>query len=209
MGCPAACRACAVADGRNLPSDGGCNMSERYDNDWIASLLDGESRLGQTAPQELLVEAGIRSAHTVVDIGCGPGFLTFPAAQIVGATGHVYAVDIEQKMIDLVSNEAAARGVIHISALIGSGTEVPLPDGSADFGICALVLHYSPDRDSRVKLLADARRVLRPVGRMLVIDRQLGEEEVGALLRDAGFEHDRPHPLRENAYRIIATRPAL
>ena len=182
-------------------------MSERYDDEWIAMLLDGESRLGRTAPRELLVDAGVRESDTLVDIGCGPGFLTFPAAQVVGPGGHVYAVDIERKMVDLVRTRAAEQGLDHVTTLVGSGDSVPLPDGRADFAITALILHYQPDDVVRLRLLRDVRRVLRPGGRMLVIDRQLGSEAVGALLAEAGLEHCEPRPMRENAYRLTAARP--
>ena len=187
--------------------DWGQVMSERYEDEWIARLLDGESRLGGTAPEELLADAGVRESDTVVDTGCGPGFLTLPAARLVGPGGHIYAVDIEQKMVDLVRARAAEDGLGHVTALLGAPDSVPLPEGSADFAITALILHYQPDDVVRLRLLTDVRRVLRPGGRVLVIDRQLGAEAVAALLAEAGLEHGEPRDMRENAYRLIATRP--
>ena len=164
-------------------------MSERYGDEWIASLLDKEARLGQTTPAELL--AGLGEGHTVVGVGCGPGFLTFPAADIVGPEGRVYAVD---------------RGLTNITTVLTAGENVPVADGTADFAICALVLHYRPDFDSRAALVKDIHRVLRPGGRLLIGDRSLGQEEISALLKQADLAHDGPNPLEGNAYTMTATR---
>ena len=184
-------------------------MSERYDDEWVAKLLNAESRLGGTAPRDLLTGAGVRERHVVVDVGCGPGFLTLPAAEIVGPHGHVYAADIEQQMLDLVQNSAADRGLSNVTTVLSTGETVPLPDRTADFAICSLVLHYYEDSVSRVAMLRDLGRLLRPDGRLFIIDRSLGSEEVASLLREAQLEYGEPQPLEEDAYKIIASRPTV
>ena len=181
-------------------------MSERYGDEWMAGLLDVEARLGQTTPAELLTDLGLGEGHTLVDVGCGPGFLTFPAAEIVGPKGRVFAVDIEPKMLDLVRGQAADLGLTNITSVSSTGDNVAVADGTADFAVCALVLHYRPDFASRVVLLGDIGRVLRPEGRLLIVDRSLGSEEIGALLEEADLAYDGPHPLEGNAYKMIATR---
>lgn len=50
-------------------------------------------------PYKLLHEAGLKKGHTVLEAGCGPGFLTIPAAKRVGDEGHVYAVDIHPRAV--------------------------------------------------------------------------------------------------------------
>ena len=101
-------------------------MSPRYDGDWTASMLDAEGRLGSTIPEELLVGVGLSERQTVVDFGCGPGFLTVPAAKVVGPLGRVYAVDIEQRMLDVVEARAADAGVENVSAVLSPGGKTPL-----------------------------------------------------------------------------------
>ena len=86
-------------------------MSPRYDAEWIGNLLDTERRLGGVGPEEFLKNAGLRSGDTVVDVGCGPGFMTLPAAELVGPNGRVYAVDIKQPMLNLVDTRAAEAGL--------------------------------------------------------------------------------------------------
>ena len=183
-------------------------MADRYTDEWVATLLDAESRMGTSSPHELLTAAGIVEGITVVDVGCGPGFLSLPAAEIVGPEGHVYAVDIESKMVDLVRAEAADRGLSNVTTLRTNGDRVALADGIADFAICALVLHYKDDDDARAGVLRDIARLLKPGGGLLVIDRPLGYENLSELLRDTGFTFGEAQPMLLKAYSVIATSPA-
>ena len=144
-------------------------MCARYDEEWIASLLDAEDRLGDTTPEQCLRDAGVSAGQTVVDYGCGPGLFTFPAAEIVGPSGVVYAVDIEPRMTALIANRAAELGVHNVAALLNEGA-APLPDGAADFLILAQVLHYPDDRDDRVAMARDVARLLKAGGRALVVE---------------------------------------
>jgi ubiquinone/menaquinone biosynthesis C-methylase UbiE len=145
---------------------------------------------------------------TVVDLGCGPGFLSFPAAEIVGGEGHVYAVDIESKMVDLVRAEATRRKLSNITTLRTNGDRVALADNIADFSICALVLHYKDDDRARAVVLHDIARLLKPSGKLLLIDRPLGYENLSELLQNTGFTFGPEQPMLLQAYSVIATSPA-
>lgn len=182
-------------------------MANRYTDEWVATLLDAESRVGRSTPREMLTGAGVTEGITVVDVGCGPGFLSFPAAEIVGPDGRVYAVDIESKMVDLVRDEAAKRGLDNVTTLRTNGDRVALADDTADFAICALVLHYKDDDDARTGVLRDIARLLKPGGTLLLIDRPLGYEHLSELLRDAGFTFGEAQPMLLKAYSVIATGP--
>ena len=192
-------------------------MSPRYDGDWTATMLDAEGRLGSTIPEELLAGIGLSERQTVVDFGCGPGFLTVPAAKVVGPLGRVYAVDIEQRMLDVVEARAADAGVENVSAVLSPGGKTPLADGIADFVVCGLVIHDAPGPEGRVELAREAGRMLRSSGRMLVIEwtpqpgddksRRMTSEETTRVLLDAGFELDEPKPLGNRQYMIVARWP--
>ncbi len=145
-------------------------MSPRYDHEWVAQMLDADERLDGVEPHEFLSDAGLRKGDTVVDYGCGPGYLTVPAAEIVGPKGMVYAVDVERKMVELVESRASEAGLANVTAVFSDGGRTPLPDAIADFAICALVLHYRDDYAGRLALAKDMAGLIRPGGRALVVE---------------------------------------
>ena len=191
-------------------------MSPRYDEEWVARLLDAEDRLGTTDPREFLAASGLSERQAVVDFGCGPGFFTLPAATIVGPLGRVYAVDVEQKMLDLVGRTATSNGHQNVHTVLSTGQGVPLADGIADFAICVLVLHYPEDLAGRVGIAREIARLVRPAGALLIVNwtpqegddngSRLSSEQMAAILRGAGFEPDAPRPRGESQYAMTARR---
>ena len=94
-------------------------MSPRYDKEWIAGLLDSDKRLGPLSPEEFLRQSGLMDGMSVVDYGCGPGLFTMAAANVVGAQGLVYALDIEldldsgaekKELLEALQGHVLARG---------------------------------------------------------------------------------------------------
>jgi arsenite methyltransferase len=104
----------------------------------------------------------LRPGERVVDIGAGPGFLAAEMAAEVGAGGRVFAVDPSASMREL----ARARGV-DFAIEDGSAEALPLPDDAVDVAVATQVLEYVPDVPGA---LAELRRVLRPGGRVLLLD---------------------------------------
>ncbi len=193
-------------------------MSPRYDQKWIESMLNTETRLGTTSPEILLTSTGLGPGQTVADIGCGPGLFTTPAAHVVGPQGRVYAVDTEQTMLDLVDARSAEEGLAHVVTVLSDGNMIPLPDSVVDYAICGLLLHDRPDFTGRVAMARDIRRTVQPGGRILVIEwtpqsgdergRRLTPEETGDILSAARLDFEGPHPLGERQYMMTATRPS-
>ncbi|MDE0027003.1 MAG: class I SAM-dependent methyltransferase, partial [Spirochaetaceae bacterium] len=140
-------------------------MSERYTEEWVASLLDADRRFGAAGPGELL--AGAAPGATVVDYGCGPGYFTLAAARMVGPEGKVYAVDLEPRMVELVRRRAAEAGLANVAAVASDGTRADLPDAVADYIICVQIMHYAEGRGDRVAIARDLSRLLNAGGSVL------------------------------------------
>ena len=193
-------------------------MSPRYDAEWIDRMLDAESRLGGVEPEQFLKNAGLRSGDTAVDVGCGPGFMTLPAAELVGPDGRVFAVDIKERMLDLVSKRAADLGLDNVTTVFNAGEGISVPDGVADFALCGLVLHYCPDEAGREALVRDIGRMMKPGGRVLFIEHipqpaddakdRMTPEAMTALLEKAGFETSSPRELVDRQYVLVASAHA-
>ena len=101
----------------------------------------------------------------MLDVACGTGLVTFPAADAVGSSGAVVATDISEVMVARVAAEAARRGLSHISARRMDDEALEFDDRSFDVVLCALGLMYVPDPHAA---LTQMRRVLKPGGRASV-----------------------------------------
>ena len=185
-------------------------MSERYTEEWVASLLDVDTRFGSAGPDELL--AGAAPGGTVVDYGCGPGYFTLAAARRVGPAGTVYAVDLEPRMVELVRRRAADAGLSNVAAVASDGARAELPDGIADYIICVQIMHYADGRDGQTAVARDLHRLLKPDGRVLVAQWKpkratgLPYEELRAIMDDAGLTAAGAQSMTDDLYYTVARR---
>ena len=186
-------------------------MTNRYTDEWTASLLNPERMLSGLTPEDLMQEAGLHPGMTVVDYGCGPGLLTLLAAKKVGPAGKVYALDIYEGMVSLVQSRAVEAGLENVTALLNDGPEAPLPGGVADLILCTLVFHYKESRRDRQALADDLARLLKPGGCAMLVqwDDRAPYEETHDLLAAAGLKCGPPSPVVERQYRVKATKPSI
>ena len=117
----------------------------------------------------LLAPLELRRGHTVLDFGCGPGFLARGMAGLVGPSGQVYGVDLNARFVADATRRASE--VANVSYRLAEGDRIPLDDHAVDRVLCKNVLEYVPDAAAT---LAEFRRVLKPGGRMLAIDSDWG-----------------------------------
>jgi ubiquinone/menaquinone biosynthesis C-methylase UbiE len=178
----------------------------------IARLLS-EDRLGGITPKELLRGSGLKRGMVFADIGCGPGFFAIPAAKIVGKSGKVYAVDLQEEMLE----ELTAGGVpTNVFPVKSEENSIPIGGEFVDFVLLAYVLHEASDRE---EFLKEVWRVAKPGGRVLVLDWEKKEEDKGPpfsdrvpfdkaleLLTGAGFGIIEKGPLSPSHWRILAER---
>lgn len=97
-----------------------------------------------------------------MDLACGTGLVTFPAAEAVGPDGEVVATDISEAMTAEVSRLAQERGHRQVTARRMDAEELDFPDASFDVALCGLGLMYVPDPKAS---LTETRRVLKARGR--------------------------------------------
>lgn len=114
----------------------------------------------------VLAESGPRAHEEVVDIGCGTGLL---ALEFARRARKVWALDLSPGMVEAIGRNAADRGLGNIVALQADARSLPLPDESVDIAASCYTLHHVGD-DGKVMALEEAWRVLRPGGRLVVID---------------------------------------
>ncbi len=155
--------------------------------------------------------AAPHGGDTVVDVGAGTGLLTLALA---GSVARVWAVDISPSMCEYLRLKAAGARLENIEVIVASAVHLPFADGSADLVVSNYCLHHLNDPDKR-RALAEARRVLRPGGRLVLGDMMfslsLVDERDRRLLASKVMTIARRGPagvvrLAKNATRVLARR---
>jgi len=112
---------------------------------------------------ELLRTADLRAGERVLDVACGTGVITRAAAEQVGQTGTVTAVDLAPDMLEVAKATPAAGAPIEWHQ--ANAASLPLPDASYDVALCQMGLMFM---DDRTRALAELHRVLTPGGRVVI-----------------------------------------
>jgi demethylmenaquinone methyltransferase/2-methoxy-6-polyprenyl-1,4-benzoquinol methylase len=140
------------------------------DYDRIEALLALGS--GRWYRRQALLRAGLAAGMQVVDVGCGTGLVAREALGIIGARGSLVGVDPSPGMI--------AQAQLAGAALVAGRAEaIPRPDASAEFLSMGYALRHIDDVDVAFK---EFRRVLRPGGRLLVLEITRPESAIGRAL---------------------------
>jgi ubiquinone/menaquinone biosynthesis C-methylase UbiE len=179
-----------------------------------AALLAQEAeRRSWIDPADLMADLLPEKDACLVDVGAGAGFFALPAARRL-VRGTVLAVDRQRDMVGLIAQRARQQGLGNLRAVVADASALPAEDGGADAVLMSVVLH---DLEFPAVALAEARRVLRPFGRLHVIEFmpgagphgppdsvRLAPDRLAAMLEAATFtvvdRRDGPGPL----YRLSA-----
>jgi|ERR1035437_3186418 ubiquinone/menaquinone biosynthesis C-methylase UbiE len=127
-------------------------------------------------PVKNIAQFDVQIGMSVVDIGAGSGFYTIEAAKKVGAPGRVYAVDVQRDLLDKIKNSAGLIGLHNIEAVWGNAEKIggtKLRESIADRVILSNTL-FQIELQDRDNLALELKRILKPGGKLMVIDWQSG-----------------------------------
>jgi SAM-dependent methyltransferase len=148
--------------------------SEPYTGD--LSIFDSPGRDERLQINRVMDILGVSPGKAVADIGAGSGWFTVRAARRVGASGVVYAVDINPEAIEYIKKRAEKEKLLNVKTILGKADNPVLPTNSVD---CVLLLKTYHEVAEPIALLRNLRVALRPGAKVGIIDRNGNGEDHG------------------------------
>lgn len=127
--------------------------------------------------KRILEPAQLKVGEAVLDVGCGTGSLALLAKKEVGTQGEVHGIDASPEMIGRARQKAKEAGA-DVRFDVAPAQSLPFSDRTFDVVLSTLMFHHLP-RPSREQLACEIRRVLKPGGRVLVVDFAKGKKRRG------------------------------
>ncbi len=138
--------------------------------------LDNPERRRIMPPEETLRKLGLKTGDIMADVGCGIGYFTFPAGQIVGPEGKVLAMDVADEMLNEINEGKERNQVTNIETVKVTEDNLPLKNGAVNFALVCNVLHEIEEFD---RYIGELQRILAVKGRLAVIDFEKKESQWG------------------------------
>jgi len=176
----------------------GCAAGKRF-------AYEGFGRDDWQKPDAVLALLGIGPGDRVADLGAGGGYFTFRLAEAVGASGRVYAVDVDDDMVAYLAARAQELHAANVTVVRGAFADPKLPDGEIDLLFTCNTYHHIVDR------VAYFRRVLvdlAPNGRVAIVEydgrggwfpnlfgHKTPADEIAHEMREAGYERVANHEI--------------
>ncbi len=166
-------------------------------------------------PLKNLKAFGLREDNVIADLGAGTGYYSLAAGELA-SKGKVYAVEIQKDFLDTIKHKAEEAHQKNIEVIWGNiekrgGTKIG--DNIVDAVIASIILFQVEDRDAFV---AEVHRILKPKGRVLLIDWSessimaganiVSKDEALALFEKKGFNKEREIDAGEHHYGIILVK---
>jgi ubiquinone/menaquinone biosynthesis C-methylase UbiE len=153
---------------------------------------------------------GVKPGMRVGEVGAGSGYLARYIAEKVGPEGHVFANELEPKMVEYMKQRAEKDGLKNFTAIQGTASSTGFEPASLDAIATVFALGFFDNREAMLKSINES---LKPGGLLLVVDlpsEQVGSRTVGidvedliALASAAGFKRERENGVVPGHYALI------
>ncbi|GEP42620.1 class I SAM-dependent methyltransferase [Brevifollis gellanilyticus] len=140
-----------------------------------ANWLIRNKREREEGVAKMREELHLKPGMAVCDMGAGNGYHTIPMAEAVGATGKVYAVDVQPEMIVMLNERAIEKGITSIQTIVGEYHDPKLPANSCDLVLLVDVYH---EFSHPVQMLEGMKKALKPGGQICLVEFRAEDDEV-------------------------------
>jgi ubiquinone/menaquinone biosynthesis C-methylase UbiE len=174
--------------------------------------LEDPARDAYQKPHEVIEALALKPGEIVADIGSGSGYFTLRMAHHIGATGHVYGVDVSADMIRHLNERIRDGGVLNASTILARPDDPLLPQKVDRFVIVDVWHHV----DDQAKYLALMKKQLKPGGQIVMIDfhkrdlpvgppaaMKIAREDLIVQMEKAGFSVAREHTFLPYQYFVV------
>jgi ubiquinone/menaquinone biosynthesis C-methylase UbiE len=180
-------------------------LAPRKADEWVTTL-EGPQRVATQKIDGVLSKLSLKPGMVVADIGAGSGLFSRPLAQAVAPAGKVYAVDIQQDLLDYVNRRDKEENIRNVQTVLGQFDDPKLPARDVDLAFINDVLHHIQHRAVYLKALG---AYIKPTGRIAIIEMNkddpntphkkqpellVGRDEILKWMSDAGFKLVEEHP---------------
>ncbi|HEX4595425.1 MAG TPA: methyltransferase domain-containing protein [Bryobacteraceae bacterium] len=180
-------------------------LAPRKADEW-EKTLESPRRAATQKVDEVLSDLSLKPGMIVADIGAGSGFFSRPLAKAVSPGGKVYAVDIQQGLLDFINKRDAEEHIGNIQTVLGEFDDPKIPARNVDLAFINDVLHHIEHRAVYLKALGT---YIKPGGRVAIIEMNkddpntghknqpellVAREDIVKWMADAGFKLVEEHP---------------
>lgn len=191
-------------------------MDDRKFDPARAERLNDPARLERLDPAVMWAAAGVPDPASIVDVGAGTGLLSAAFARLA-PRATVYAADLSDAMLAWMTSHLPEDVAGRVIPLKADESAVPLPDAAADLVTMIALYHELEDPAAS---LAEALRLLRPGGRLLIVDwkreegaapgppfeMRVGVEDIVVAVTGAGFADSVSHEVLADFSVVTATK---
>jgi ubiquinone/menaquinone biosynthesis C-methylase UbiE len=140
-----------------------------------ADWLERPEREQEEKPGLLMESLRLEPGQAVADIGAGTGYYSRRLAKAVGESGAVYAVEIQQEMLDLLTNNMVQAGIHNVKPVLGTVRDPKLPRASLDLILLVDVYH---EFDFPFEMVSSMQQSLKPGGRIVFVEFRAEDPDV-------------------------------
>lgn len=163
-------------------------------------------------PQAILKSLGISREMTVADFGCGSGAWVIPLSVIL-KDGAVFAVDIQESALSALESRLKMQGISNVKKVLADVEQkiLDIPENSCDWVLLTDLLFQV---DERLEVFKEAKRVLKPQGKILIVEWNMDSvigpkegrislEEIKSLASNVGFDLEKKVPAGDYHFSLV------